>query len=92
MTTNHIDKIDQGVIGRSRLISFEPMSMSVWIPLARQVLFDSGVTNISSVTDGFIRRRIITRGNNPRAILDNCQEVAHLLNSNSQMWALAQQP
>ncbi|ABX14201.1 AAA family ATPase [Burkholderia multivorans] len=92
MTTNHVEKIDQGVIGRSRLVSFEPMSMTVWIPLARQALFKNGISNINLVTDGFIRRRIITKGNNPRAILDNCQEMAYLLNSNSELWTLAQQP
>lgn len=92
MTTNHLDKIDQGVIGRSRLISFEPMSATVWIPLARQALLANGVVNVNNITDKFIQARIIAKGNNPRSILDNCQEMAHLLRHNSQLWAVAQQP
>ncbi|HDR9061602.1 TPA: AAA family ATPase [Burkholderia vietnamiensis] len=92
MTTNHLDKIDSGVISRSRPISFEPMSETVWIPLARQELLNSGVSNIDDVTDGFIRRRIVRKGNNPRAILDNCRQMAYLLSNNSQLWVDAQQP
>ncbi|WP_186021389.1 AAA family ATPase [Burkholderia gladioli] len=91
MTTNHLDKIDEGVIKRSRLVSFEPMNENVWIPLARQTLQAKGV-DVSNVTDRFIRTRIIAKGNNPRDILDNCKETAYLLKTNPQWQVIAGQP
>ncbi|WP_179401217.1 AAA family ATPase [Burkholderia guangdongensis] len=92
MTTNHIDRIDPGVVSRSKCISFQPSNMDVWIPLARTALTEAGVPNAGSISDKFIRNRIIAKGNNPREILDNSQDVAYQLNNSAQLRAIAYQP
>ena len=42
MTTNHISKIDGGVLNRCERVNFSAAPLAEWLPLARRVLSDSG--------------------------------------------------
>lgn len=76
MTTNHLDRIDEGVRSRSHCIPFAPESMDVWIPLVRDLLTGHGVPNVSVISDSFIRANVIAHGNDPRSILANSETLA----------------
>lgn len=47
MTTNHIDKIEKGVLNRSILIEMNAAQPQKWLPFARRILTDCGVSDIS---------------------------------------------
>jgi replication-associated recombination protein RarA len=93
MTTNHINRIDQGVVSRSHCIPFNPVNKDVWIPLARDLLAQYGVPNVDRISDNFIRANIIDKGNDPRSILGNSEIVAiQLIATIAQHQAQAQAP
>jgi replication-associated recombination protein RarA len=50
MTTNHIDKVDKGVLNRSILVDFNAAPASQWLPVAHKVLANNCVTNISDTS------------------------------------------
>lgn len=76
MTTNHLDRIDEGVRSRSHCISFAPESTDVWIPLVRDLLAGHGVPNVSRISDSDIRTKVIAHGNDPRSIHGNSETLA----------------
>jgi replication-associated recombination protein RarA len=76
MTTNHLDRIDEGVRSRSHCISFAPENMDVWIPLVRDLLAQHGVPNASRICDSVIRTKVIDHGNDPRSIRGNSETLA----------------
>jgi hypothetical protein len=47
LTTNHIDKIERGVLNRSVLIEMNAASPQQWLPFAQRVLKDCGVEDVS---------------------------------------------
>jgi DNA polymerase III delta prime subunit len=47
MTTNHLSKIEPGVISRSTLVEFNAAASVDWLPKARQILADYGITNVA---------------------------------------------
>ncbi|RSB73657.1 AAA family ATPase [Burkholderia multivorans] len=79
MTTNHRDRIDAAVRSRSHCISFAPESLDVWIPLARKLLSEHGVPNVSRIGDDLLRANVIACGNDPRSIISNSEILAFKL-------------
>ncbi len=47
MTTNHIDKIERGVLNRSVLVEMNAASPHQWLPFAQRMLKDCGVEGVS---------------------------------------------
>lgn len=47
MTTNHIDKIERGVLNRSILIEMNAAQPQKWLPFAHRILTDCGVSDVS---------------------------------------------
>ena len=47
LTTNHIDKIDKGIINRCHDIDFNAAPPESWLPIANRMLIDMGVKDIS---------------------------------------------
>jgi replication-associated recombination protein RarA len=47
LTTNHIDKIERGVLNRSVLIEMNAASPQQWLPFAQRMLKDCGVEDVS---------------------------------------------
>ncbi len=47
MTTNHLTKIEPGVISRSTLVEFNAAASTDWLPKARGILADYGITNVA---------------------------------------------
>ena len=47
LTTNNYTDIEPGVISRCQCIAFNAAPASSWLPLARRILSDSGLTGIS---------------------------------------------
>lgn len=47
LTTNHIDKIDTGVLNRCERIACNAADAKRWLPYARKVLGDLGVTDVT---------------------------------------------
>lgn len=76
MTTNHLDRIDEGVRSRSHCISFAPQSTDVWIPLVRDLLAEHAVPNVNRISDSFIRANVIAHGNDPRSIRAHSETLA----------------
>lgn len=48
MTTNHIDKVERGIINRSILIDMNAAPPQDWLPLAHRMLNDYGVKGVSN--------------------------------------------
>ena len=47
LTTNHYSSIDAGVISRCHCIPFNAAPATNWLPLARKMLSDANITNVS---------------------------------------------
>jgi replication-associated recombination protein RarA len=47
MTTNHIEKLDRGLLNRSIAIDMNAAPADAWLPLARRMLEDFGVSDVS---------------------------------------------
>lgn len=47
MTTNHIDKIEKGVLNRSILVEMNAAQPQRWLPFANRILADCGVSGVS---------------------------------------------
>lgn len=47
MTTNHIDRIEKGVLNRSILVEMNAAQPKKWLPLANRILSDCGVSDVS---------------------------------------------
>jgi replication-associated recombination protein RarA len=47
MTTNHIDKIEKGVLNRSILVEMNAAQPKRWLPFANRILADCGVSGVS---------------------------------------------
>lgn len=47
LTTNHIDKIERGVVNRSVLVEMNAASAQQWLPFAQRMLADCGVEDVS---------------------------------------------
>lgn len=47
MTTNHIDRIEKGVLNRSILVEMNAAQPQKWLPLANRILSDCGVSDVS---------------------------------------------
>lgn len=50
MTTNHLNKIEQGVINRSILVEMNAANPKDWLPFAQRILHDHQVENVSDTT------------------------------------------
>lgn len=67
MTTNYLNKIDQGVQDRCHCIPFYAATCDKWLPLAHRMLADAGITTIS---DQHILNVINTCNGSARQIID----------------------
>ena len=47
MTTNHIEKIEKGVLNRCHLIEFNAAASADWLPLAHRILNDMQVSGVA---------------------------------------------
>jgi len=47
LTTNHIDKIERGILNRSVLVEMNAASPQQWLPFAQRMLKDCGVVDVS---------------------------------------------
>jgi len=71
LTTNHIDKIEQGVKNRCHLVEFNAAPIASWLPLAKRVLSDMNV----SVDDEKLLAVIATCKGSAREILTGVVRV-----------------
>lgn len=67
LTTNHFDKIEMGVRDRCHCIEFNAAPDIGWLPLARRIVSDAGITGI---TDAALLSVIATGKGSARQILD----------------------
>lgn len=72
MTTNHLNKIDKGVINRSILIEMNAADPSLWLPFARRVMADN---HISGVSDSTVENLIRPCNGSAREIVDTLLRV-----------------
>jgi hypothetical protein len=47
LTTNHIDRVDKGVLDRCFLIEMNAAKSQLWLPRVQAILADYGVNDIS---------------------------------------------
>lgn len=73
MTTNHLDKIERGVVNRSILIDMNAAPPQDWLPFAHRVLNDYGV---SGVSDADLTKLIATCKGSARDIADSVLTIA----------------
>lgn len=72
MTTNHIEKIEKGVLNRCHLIEFNAAASADWLPLAHRILNDM---NVTGVADNLLLQVIATCKGSARDILASIVEV-----------------
>jgi DNA polymerase III delta prime subunit len=73
MTTNHISKIDRGVLNRCERINFNAADIREWLPFARRVLNDCGAGHVS---DDKLLPVIISCDGSAREIASAMQRIA----------------
>ena len=67
LTTNHLNKIDEGVKSRCHCIPFNAASPEKWLPLARRILADASMSSIDEQT---LLKLITAQDGDARAILE----------------------
>lgn len=72
LTTNYFDQIEIGVRDRCHCIPFNAAPAVNWLPLARRILNDAGITGIS---DASLTEVISMGRGSARAILDAIQDL-----------------
>ena len=72
LTTNNFSKIEAGVVNRCHCIAFNAAPSANWLPLARRMLTDSGLTGVS---DEILLAVIETGKGNARDITDALVEL-----------------
>lgn len=73
MTTNHISKIDRGVLNRCERINCNAADIREWLPFARRVLNDCGAAHVS---DDKLLPVIISCDGSAREIASAMQRIA----------------
>lgn len=72
LTTNYFDQIEIGVRDRCHRIPFNAAPATKWLPLARRILNDAGITGLS---DASLTEVISMGRGSARAILDAIQDL-----------------
>jgi DNA polymerase III delta prime subunit len=72
LTTNNFSAIEVGIVDRCHCIAFNAAPANSWLPLARRMLSDSGLTGVS---DYELQSVIETGKGSARGILDSVAEM-----------------
>ena len=72
ITTNHIDKVERGVINRCEEVEFNAAQDKDWLPLAKRVLKDMKVNGVS---DDVLLDVIATCNGSARDILTSIVKI-----------------
>lgn len=74
LTTNNLDKIDQGVISRSHLIRMTPPPPAQWLPICQQALKDAGV--VQTVPQAALTKAIAQCNGDVRELATQLRKIA----------------